>query len=312
MKKFISCDWGTTNFRLCLTDRSDASMQAQFESDKGIAAIFKDWQQDAAGADRFVYYQHYLKHAIGLLEQQEEMSLTGLPLVISGMASSAIGMKELPYAVLEEGFDLAKLPVESFAEIPGFPHAIHLVSGIRTGKEVMRGEETKWVGMEIPPAPSVCCVVPGTHSKHLRLTNGHLQTFSTWLTGELFALLTRYGLLAGSVESGGFFIDHRAAFFAGVDESGNSELLCALFAVRTNELFGRFSKANNYWYLSGLLIGSELRTLEAAPWHLCCDGLFAELYQEASARLGLPAPQWHSAAAALRNGQRILLDNRVG
>jgi len=307
MKNFISCDWGTSNFRLCLTDREDASVLAEFIADKGVSSIFKQWQE-AAKPDRFQYYLDYLKHAIGLLEVQAGMSLTGLPLVVSGMASSTIGMKELPYAVLAPGFVLANLYIEKIEESAAFRHTIYMVSGIRTENDVMRGEETKWIGMEIDAQASVCCVLPGTHPKHILLYNGQLQQFSTYLTGELFTLLNKEGILAASVEKNNAFLDHREAFLAGVTESGQAALLSALFTVRTNQLFDRFSKAGNYWYLSGLLIGSELRALEAPNWFLCSDGLFTELYKEAAMQLGISAPRWLSAGAALRNGQRLLLD----
>ena len=66
------------------------------------------------------------------------------------------------------------------------------------------------------------------------------------------------------------------AFKEGVKMSA-APILHSLFTVRTNQLFERYNKEQNFSYLSGLLIGSELMALKDInlPIVICTgDNLF--------------------------------------
>src|SRR6478752_3668029 len=96
MDQFISCDWGTSSFRLRLIDAATQKVLAKTFSTQGIAATYALWK-DEQNMERFVFYRNYLSAQIALLEENTRTSLHGVTLIVSGMASSAIGMKELPY-----------------------------------------------------------------------------------------------------------------------------------------------------------------------------------------------------------------------
>jgi len=88
------------------------------------------------------------------------------------------------------------------------------------------------------------------------------------MTGELFALLTKQSVLAASVTAPGetgSAAPLPEAFFAGIAASHDTSLLHTAFLTRTNQLFHKYSKEDNYHFLSGLLIGEELRDLAYPP-----------------------------------------------
>jgi 2-dehydro-3-deoxygalactonokinase len=134
--------------------------------------------------------------------------------------------------------------------------------------EVMRGEEVQIVGAladgTIPRDALVCC--PGTHAKWAEIEAGRIARFATWMTGEVFALLTRHSILAplltGKAASG-------EDFAAGVAASADGDALGDLFALRAGALLG-CPRGEGASYASGLLIGAEVRAAlmrfgDAAP-----------------------------------------------
>ena len=101
MSTFISADWGTSSFRLRVI--KGTSVVATFSSQAGIAATHSAWQ--TSGLDREIFYRDVLEKAIDVLGR----NLSDTPVIISGMASSSIGMKELPYQQLPFNLDGANL-----------------------------------------------------------------------------------------------------------------------------------------------------------------------------------------------------------
>jgi 2-dehydro-3-deoxygalactonokinase len=80
------------------------------------------------------------------------------------------------------------------------------------------------------------------------------------------------------------------AFRNGVNDSCESHLLHSLFHVRTNQLFGNLSKEENFFYLSGLLIGAELQTLRSSDvgnFMICSGSNLYDVYELAMHELGL-------------------------
>ena len=212
--------------------------------------------------------------------------------IISGMASSSIGMRELPYASLPFFANGHALSVEKW-QPKGFPHEISLISGVKSKDDVMRGEETQLVGLYqlLHPAGNSLFILPGTHSKHIFLENDAISSFHTFMTGEIFDVLSAHSILNGSIEKGDFDSSALAAFQKGVLMSvEKSSVLNALFMVRTNALFEKFSKNENYYFLSGLLIGAECNYLtdkKLDQIYICSSGMLFSLYLEAAKTLGI-------------------------
>lgn len=244
--KFVGCDWGTTHFRLRLVD---GTVRRELKTDEGTAKLA------AAGGDRPAAFRAVL--AAGLRKLQVPK---GTPVVVSGMASSTIGWRELPYATVPFAFDGRNAVWERID-----PH-VFLISGLRTDTEVLRGEETEAIGLVTAvgrdmPFEAVF-VLPGTHSKHLDVNPGGIATFRTFMTGELFDLLSRQSVLRHSTDPAAPF--DKASFLEGVEESTKRPVTAALFRVRTRQVLDRKAAKANTSFLSGLLIGAELGTLRGS------------------------------------------------
>src|SRR5436190_3139646 len=95
VKQILSCDWGTTSFRLRLVNVDDAAVQVETTSNKGIAAVYEAWLQSGLPEnERPIFYKNILKTAVSALGHAVD---NPVPLIVSGMASATIGMEELPY-----------------------------------------------------------------------------------------------------------------------------------------------------------------------------------------------------------------------
>ena len=286
-KLFLSCDWGTSSFRLRLIDSVFSKQTGESCSNEGVATIYNQWlQKNNAEEERLAFYQTVLKKHISNIEDQLKISLERMPVVVSGMASSSIGMKELPYKQLPVTVNIRDLHFEKLGATENFKHDMIIVSGIRTDTDIMRGEEVQLMGCLIEKDQKQLFVFPGTHSKHVIVENGQITSFQTYMTGEFFNLLSVNSILSKSISienvTGEEF--NRPAFEKGVSDSLHTSLLHQSFMVRTNDLFQRFTKKENYWYLSGLLIGTELKDLfetNSEVITIVSEGKFASLYETA-------------------------------
>ncbi len=262
---FLSCDWGTSAFRLRLVARDTLRVLAEESSQEGNAATAARWQQAGQPpAQRVPFYLAIVQAHVQKLEKKLKTPLDDVPVVVSGMASSTIGMLEVPYKPLPFATDGSDLATKIIDPTPAFRHATLLVSGVKSADDVMRGEEVQLVGCRFGnTAQEQLFLHPGTHAKHVLVQHGQATTLKTFMTGEFFALLSTHCILAASVEEGGQLAEgaNRQWFEKGVRASQAANLLHNAFLVRTNDLFKKASKRENYFYLSGLLIGSECQEL---------------------------------------------------
>jgi 2-dehydro-3-deoxygalactonokinase len=225
-----------------------------------------------------------------------------LPLVLCGMTGSRNGWREtryLPCPADLRALGEAALRFEadgaSVAIAPGLSCTSRLGS-----PEVMRGEETQIAGAlalhpDLGTGRRLLCL-PGTHTKWAYLEDGQVRDFLTALTGELFALL-RDGSTLMRVTHPGAVNDTQGGFDKGLEAAaglGTASLLHALFAVRSRQLIDGRSHDWALAYLSGLMIGADVRgaiplfdaTGEAV---LIGDGALNERYAQALRRFGLAA-----------------------
>src|SRR5712675_1605565 len=107
MSKFLSCDWGTSSFRLRLVDAVTGEICGESISDMGIDLTWRQWLESAEPeSERIHFYVSRINKAIGQLP----VVIDGdLPLILSGMASSSIGMAELPYQEFPFRWDLKQM-----------------------------------------------------------------------------------------------------------------------------------------------------------------------------------------------------------
>jgi 2-dehydro-3-deoxygalactonokinase len=233
---FIAVDWGTTNRRAYRLDASGACT-GEFEDGKGVLSV-PSGEFPAAVA-------------------QIRERLGDLPLLLAGMVGSNKGWIELPYVPCPAGIDelVQKLEFAGDREaiVPG-------VSYLGEGRaDVMRGEEVQLLGGveagTVGPDALVCH--PGTHNKWALLQGGMIHRFETVMTGEMFSLLKEHSILAELLQ-GPVAVDD--AFRRGVRCALEREVLpAALFETRAAVLLGQMKREDAPSYVSGLLIGTDIR-----------------------------------------------------
>ena len=239
--RLIALDWGTSNLRASLLGDGGRVLQTRAAAG-GVMAVPER---------RFAQALHDL--CGDWIDEHR------CPLVASGMIGSRQGWQEAPYIDCPAGLAQAAARLVRIEVRPGV--ALHIVPGLRcTGSDgqydVMRGEETQLWGAAL--ADHSCCVLPGTHSKWARMAaDGQVAGFQTYMTGELYALLTQHGIL-GRLMSFGEAAP--AAFTDGVHLglAEHANATHAIFAARTAGLMERLEPGALPDFLSGILIGIEI------------------------------------------------------
>lgn len=234
---FVAVDWGTTNRRAWPIDAAGAAGAATAD-DRGVLAV-TDFAGEVAG----------LRDRAG-----------GRPLLMAGMIGSNRGWHEVPYVAAPAG--LAEIAAAVTWVEPGVaivPGVSFVESGVPPRADIMRGEEVALVGAgALRPADGDGLVChPGTHSKWVELEAGRIVRFRTVMTGDVFAALAHKSILSD-------LLQHPApvdeAFLAGVDHGLEAtDLTAELFAVRARVILGQAPAVHAASYVSGLLIGSDVR-----------------------------------------------------
>jgi 2-dehydro-3-deoxygalactonokinase len=241
MTALIGLDWGTSNCRAFRIARDGAVLETRSTA-QGILAV-KDGNF-AAAYDALV---------------GDWLKTHRAPVLLCGMIGSRQGWVEAPYVELpadaaQLARNLAKVPDTNAAIVPGL-----VGDALAGGHDVIRGEETQIVGAV--DGDGLYCL-PGTHSKWVQVDGGRIVRFATFMTGEVYGVLRQHSILGRLMEGEGH---DEFAFAAGIARGRNDGgLLHHLFTVRTDGLFGRQKPAALSSYLSGLLIGDELRAALAA------------------------------------------------
>jgi 2-dehydro-3-deoxygalactonokinase len=262
---FLSCDWGTSAFRLHLVDARLGKSLAAVTEAEGVSAVFQAWRAAKPDADRAIYFLAVVRRQTEKLSAIAGRPLKGLPLVISGMATASIGLREIPHKDIPFHLDGHDLRLEKIAPQPEDFGPVLLVSGARSSDDVMRGEEIQIVGAAALGAErNALFILPGTHSKHVRVQQNRVVGLRTYMTGEFFELLARRSILSNSIDesSAADPAEMAAAFIEGVAAGATENLLHASFGIRVAELSARRSKRGGFHYLSGLVIGTELKELQ--------------------------------------------------
>ena len=240
MTNLIALDWGTSSLRAArLAD--DGLVLEERSLPRGILTV-------APGG-----FPQVFEEICG-----DWMHAADALALICGMAGSRQGWVEAAYCACPAGF--ADVATRLTWVEPG---RIAMVPGLTCDNEgvpdVIRGEETQIFGaLELLGLDEATLVLPGTHSKWARVTAGRIARFSTFMTGEFYALLRQHSILARTMPDVDGDLDE-AAFERGVGHAlHSSTLLHSAFSARTLALFGRLPADALPSYLSGLVIGEEL------------------------------------------------------
>lgn len=181
----------------------------------------------------------------------------------SGMVGSRQGWIEAPYCACPADFRALAARIAWVPDAPGGLR-VGIVPGLSTDvhhtPDVMRGEEVQVFGaMQLLGVQDGTFVLPGTHCKWAWVQQGQVRDFATFMTGEVYALLRRHSILGRTLPPEDGPLDE-ASFLRGVLEAREARsLLHGAFSARTLALFARLPDAALPSYLSGLVIGEELR-----------------------------------------------------
>ena len=232
-----------------------------------------------------------------------------LPVIASGMVGGRQGWVDVPYATCP--IAPAALVEALHPLVTARGRRVWIVPGLvveGSFPDVLRGEETQILGalQEHPLARTF--VLPGTHSKWATVSRGRIEGFSTFMTGELFAVLRQHSILGRLMAGDGF---DEAAFLAGASlglapDPTAGGLLHRRGSARTLPLRERRPEAAVAAHLSGVLIGAEVREALAADPHAGRDGPvvlvgsseLAERYVKVLARAEVKAVRSAADAAA--------------
>ena len=93
-RDFLSCDWGTTSFRLRWVAGSDRAVIREIREQAGVKSLYEEALRSGAEieAARANVFARFLNRKVEALLAGEKK--TSLPLVISGMASSSVGWRD--------------------------------------------------------------------------------------------------------------------------------------------------------------------------------------------------------------------------
>lgn len=256
----VALDWGTSSVRAYLM-AADGGVLQQRGSAHGIQNLPLP---GVAGFER----------ALIDLCGDWLRAAPGVAVAAGGMVGSAQGWRQAPYvACPADVHELARhaVTIDSAAGV-----RILIAPGVMydppgAPPDVIRGEEIQIAGALLDdPSWSQRCrmVLPGTHSKWVRVAQDRIEGFSTYMTGEMFAVLCHHSILGRLMpDPGATGADEPdpdaadAAFAAGLSAAAASrpgDLTHQLFAVRTLGLTGRTPAPVLRDHLSGLLIGHEI------------------------------------------------------
>lgn len=283
----IAIDWGSSRLRAYRLD-TDGAILEQRRTDLGVLSC------DGRFAE--------------VLASQVD-GWDDARIMMCGMVGGRGGWKEVPYVECPAGareIANAIVPLENGATafagrdlriVPGM-----IDRGSAPTADVMRGEETQIIGLldRLGDGVHSLCL-PGTHSKWVQVRDHAIASVRTAMTGEAYALFRNHSVLARLMPTNDPPFD-TAAFDEGLRRSGDAGgLLHHLFGVRTAGLLGRLSDTQSPSYLSGLLIGHEIRAQAPRPpcVHLIGNDRLLTVYAHALEAFGIEVQRHSEDLAAI-------------
>jgi len=289
--EYVAVDWGTSSFRLWLMDRA-GNVLGERRSQEGMMAAAK------------LGFATVLQSHLGALGAAND-----LPVIICGMAGARQGWVEAGY--IDTPAHLATV-LERAVAVPGGARDIRILPGIAqrdpNAPDVMRGEETQLLGaLGMDAADDALVCIPGTHSKWAIVKDATVKSFATFMTGELFSVVSHETILSHAI-AGAEEAEDINAFRSAVVAAFEAPALAAnlLFQVRSSQLLYGGSPAAARERISGTLIGLELAAGLAGDRPsrgvtLVASGRLQSLYQLAFETLAVPVRSI-DAEAAVRRG----------
>jgi 2-dehydro-3-deoxygalactonokinase len=292
----VLCDWGSTRMRAFLEEQG---------------SIVERLEGPGIGLLGFLSAEEALLSTI--CPWQRRYRLGGI--FLCGMVGARDGLREVPYVC-------APIATQAWARSHRTLHledlALTVAAGVKARNfhgvlDVIRGEETQIFGAialhTVLGEGSRLFVLPGTHSKWVQTQVGEIVRAQTYLTGELFALLCNASSLLRAAVPGDEVGD---GFEAGLERAAQCDLAANLFETRSAQLTAGRSASWAKAFLSGVLLGSEVRSIRAsgalAPRGAVTvigDTALGELYRRALSAGGIEADFLDGECCAIA-GLRVL------
>ncbi|NNE89332.1 MAG: 2-dehydro-3-deoxygalactonokinase [Silicimonas sp.] len=239
---WIAVDWGTSRVRAWAM-KNDVPI-AEAHSDQGMGTLAKDAFESAL---------------LALIDPW--LGVRQTKVVACGMVGARQGWAEAAYS------DVPCTPVSENHTRPPVKDTridVHILPGLcqRKPADVMRGEETQIAGYlaKYPDFDGVICL-PGTHTKWAQVSAGEVVSFRTFMTGEMFALLSKSSVLRHSLTKGW---DEETFLQAVSDGLSRPEAMASrFFSIRAESLLSALDGASATARLSGWLLGAELAAARA-------------------------------------------------
>lgn len=289
---YVAVDWGTSSFRLWLIGEDD-SILAERRSGEGMTTAAQTG------------FGNVLQAHLDAISAPD-----AIPVIICGMAGARQGWVEAGY--IDTPTSLAAI-LTAAVSVPGQSRDIRILPGLAQRSQqvpdVMRGEETQLLGTITADAKGeqlVC--MPGTHSKWVRVLDGRVTGFSTFMTGELFDVITKHSILSHAVAGAADMAADTQAFEAALKAVVDKPALLTnlLFTARSGQLLNGLTAAGAQALISGTLIGAEIAGARASAGEnaaitLVASGRLQALYEDAFRALSLTF-KTIDADAAVRRG----------
>jgi 2-dehydro-3-deoxygalactonokinase len=278
MAQHVAVDWGTTSFRLWLIG-DDGAILGESRSREGMTTA------------RDVGFETVLDKHLAAVGAPDDT-----PVIMCGMVGAKQGWVEAGY--IDVPAKLAEIPA-SAVRVAGTSRDIRILPGLAQrdshAADVMRGEETQLLGCVDNVGKGDCLVaMPGTHSKWVRVSGKRVTGFSTFMTGELFDIISKQSILQHAVKDSAGFQGTNPVFLSSLRAAYKEPELATnrLFSVRARGLLFSLPPSDAEATLSGMMIGLELagalrNTAKDTPIILVASGKLRGLYEAAFERLSL-------------------------
>ena len=293
---WIAVDWGTTNLRIWHCDQA-CNVLDETKVQMGMGAL-------TASEYEGVLISHIDHHLSG-------KGITEV--LVCGMAGARQGWQDAGYLTAPCNTPALNQAVTVPTADPRI--MVRILPGIKQPDpaDVMRGEETQIAGFlkQTPDYNGLICL-PGTHSKWVHVQNGRVVVFQTFMTGEVYDLLSRNSVLKHSVSGECFsqsdFVDAAKSAF-----ENPTDVSSQLFRLRAQHLVNDTDATVLSARLSGILIGQEVAAMERQwnhlPITLIGEEALCSLYKSVleavgkSVDLNLSAAPTLLGLIAIRNGK---------
>ena len=290
----IGLDWGSTNLRAYAFDAA-GNVVDRVQSASGALTLSGESAFDAA--------------LVALVGDWARL-YPAATLIACGMVGARTGWREAPYVGCGDSADLAQqLAAGTVSVATSLGRPLIIIPGMKSSEpDVMRGEETQIVGSDRANGIVVC---PGTHSKWVQVSAGHIESFATFFTGEMHALIRDHSSVGKALKAAPTLDDGQSLHLGlSYARSGAASWLHDLFVMRAAVVTGTKSPEQISTVLSGWLLGCEFAAAlamypETQEISLLASDALVPWYERAGEAFGIKVNALDSAMASARGLWRV-------